>query len=555
MDSLTLQALLERAGSLYADRTALAFPDGLSYTFKEFLRTAGFVSDMLSKSGIKAGDKVAVLGDNSPHWCIAFFGINRCGAVAVPILPDFPAADVDHILTISGACAIFTSASMISKIPDSVINNGKCSVFSLADFSRVNAKSQIKKEYKKPDVPASADHKSEMKEDDLASLIFTSGTTGHSKGVMLSGKNLVWNSIVSSEVTSIQPGDCFVSVLPLSHTYEFTIGLLIPMYTGAAVYYLAGIPAPSILLPVLKAVRPQFMLSVPLLIEKIYRSAIKPKLTKSPVSKALYNISFFRKILNRVAGKKLMETFGGRIRFFGIGGAPLDPEVEQFLIEAKFPYAVGYGLTETSPLIAGCDAFETKLRAIGPVVRDLEVKLDYSDTSRADGEILVKGPSVMMGYFNDPEATAKVLSDDGWFRTGDLGEYDKDGYLFIKGRAKTMILGPSGENIYPETIEAIINSADFVEESLVVAREGHKLVALVQLNYERLKAQLHSAADGVSNLQEKAKEILANLHTEVNKKLSGFSRLSTVVEQIEPFVKTPTKKIKRYLYEKIQSLG
>jgi long-chain acyl-CoA synthetase len=266
----------------------------------------------------------------------------------------------------------------------------------------------------------------------------------------------------------------------------------------------------------------------------------------------LYGIPLFRKLLNKVAGKKLMETFGGRIRFFGIGGAPIDPEVEKFLIEAHFPYAVGYGLTETSPLIAGSDAFKTKYRAIGPVVRDLEVKLDYSDTTRSDGEILVKGPSVMLGYYNDPEATARVLSDDGWFRTGDLGTYDKDGYLFIKGRAKTMILGPSGENIYPETIEAIINSTEFVEESLVVAREGNKLIALVQLNYERLKTQFHSVADGVSDLKDKAGEILAGLQKEVNKKLAVFSKITRFVEQEEPFVKTPTKKIKRYLYEKSQ---
>jgi long-chain acyl-CoA synthetase len=384
------------------------------------------------------------------------------------------------------------------------------------------------------------------KEDDLAVIIYTSGTTGHSKGVMLTHKNIIWDVLASEHIPPMIAGDRLLSILPLAHVYECSLVLVMPMMVGASVSYLRKPPTAAVLLPALAQVRPTVMLVVPLIIEKIYKTKILPQIRKKLVGRLLVGVPFFRKQLHAIAGKKLMEMFGGEMKFFGIGGAALAPEVEQFLREAHFPYSIGYGMTETSPLIAGSMPKEQRYRAIGPVVPGVEVRIDNPDPATKIGEIVVRGPNVMKGYYKDPERTAEVLSGDGWMQTGDLGFFDEDGHLSIHGRLKNVILGSSGENIYPEAIESIINRADYVLESLVY-QEGGSLIARVFMDYEALDRDTVGSGNEAKT-REHIVRMLDDIKQTVNSQVSAFSKLTRVIEQVEPFEKTATQKIKRYLY-------
>ena len=388
----------------------------------------------------------------------------------------------------------------------------------------------------------------EVDEEDLASIIYTSGTTGRSKGVMLTHKNIVFNAMKGMVIQPIDETDRFLSVLPLSHTYENTLGLILPMLAGSCVYYLRKPPTPAVLLPALAEVRPTMMLTVPLIIEKIYFNKILPAFRDKMVLKLLYQIPFFRKKLNEAAGKKLLKTFGGNLKFYGIGGAKLNKSVEKFLIEAKFPYAIGYGLTETAPLLAGANPKKSVFDSTGPKIEGIELIIHNPDKETGEGEIWAKGPNVMKGYYKEPEMTKEVLTPDGWFKTGDLGALDSNNNLYIKGRLKNMIVGASGENIYPEEIESVINNFRFVVESLVIQQKG-KLVAYVHLNMEELEKKYHHLKEDMSRqFEEKKKELLAELKEYVNSKVNKFSQINKVVNQPSPFQKTATLKIKRFLY-------
>jgi len=365
---------------------------------------------------------------------------------------------------------------------------------------------------------------------------------------MLTHKNLAFTAINSGKIHPMDSTDRLVSVLPLSHTYENTIGLILPLSMGAAIYYLRKPPVPSVLLPALEKVKPTVMLTVPLIMEKIYKGKVLVQLNNKFLTRNLYKMPVFRKVLNRVAGKKLYKTFGNSLKFFGVGGAKLDPEVERFMIEGKFPYAVGYGLTETSPLLAGFDSFKGKHQSTGPAMEGVTLKINNPDPVTGQGEIWAKGDNVMKGYYKEPELTREVLTDDGWFKTGDLGCIDKQGYLFIKGRLKNMIVLAGGENIYPEEIEAIINRFKFVLESLVVQQKG-KLVAMVHFNMDELENRYKEMKENAQNfLDNKVEELKQELHHYVNSQVNKFSRVQVIVVQPEPFEKTATKKIKRFLY-------
>ncbi|MEN8304182.1 MAG: AMP-binding protein, partial [Campylobacterota bacterium] len=385
-------------------------------------------------------------------------------------------------------------------------------------------------------------------EDDIASLLYTSGTTGHSKGVMLSHKNLVTNAMSAHIQLDISEDDTFLSILPLAHTLECTVGLAIPILHGSCVYYIDKTPTPSVLLKSFGIVRPTMMLSVPLIIEKIYKNKVLPKFTGSLIMKTLYGIPFFRKKLNVIAGKKLIETFGGRLKFFGIGGAPLSPFVEKFLIEAKFPYIVGYGLTETAPLLSGSvSGGRIKAGSAGIPTAGVELAIKDKNPETGIGEIIAKSPSVMLGYYKDEQQSAEVM-EDGWFLTGDLGYIDEDGFLFISGRSKNVIIGPAGENIYPEQIESVINQNEAVMDSLMM-EQGGKLVARVHLDYELIDKMFEAENAPEAEVRQKIADFLEEMRVDVNSQISSFSRMVRFIEQIEPFVKTPTKKIKRYLYK------
>ncbi len=544
LDRMTLEAFLRSASKRYGDQAALALIDSEPLTYSEVEKMTERTAENLLAAGMGKGSKVAILGENMPNWVVSYFAIALSGAAAVPVLPDFKDTEIENIIKHAGCALIFVSEKLYPKV-SKLCTEGLTSVMmETLEFPQ----------------PVVSGHTINLKdvehnEDDVASIIYTSGTTGNSKGVMLTHKNILSNAITSSAIPEMFEQERFVSILPLSHSYECTIGMLVPFSVGAAIYYLGRPPVPNVLLPALKKIKPGVMLSVPLLIEKIYRQKIYKTFTEKKITAKLYAIPFFRRILNRIAGIKLKKLFGGRIYFFGVGGAPLAPDVEKFLREAHFPYAIGYGLTETSPLIAGDNAVCTRYRSTGRLLAGVEVKLDKSAGEGDSGEILVKGPNVMKGYYRDEKLTSEVFTEDGWFRTGDLGSFGEDGYLYIKGRIKNMILGPSGENIYPESIESVINSCAFVEDSVVVEDKG-MLVALVQLNYEDLKNKFEDlkedAAESGRQLQDYFSHHLAEIKKSVNAQLNNFSKIGLMLEQKNPFEKTPTKKIKRYLYQNLK---
>ena len=377
--------------------------------------------------------------------------------------------------------------------------------------------------------------------DDIATIIYTSGTTGNAKGVVLSHRNLT--SCVAS-CFHAQPRnekDRWLSILPMSHTLELTLGVLYPMYVGACVYYMSKPPVPALLLKAIQAVKPTTMLSVPLIIEKIYRSSIVPTIKKSRVLSWMN--THMNLLMCKIIGLKLKKTFGGHLSFFGIGGAKLDTEVETFLLRAGFPYAVGYGLTETSPLLSFTVGKTRTPGSIGYTVKNVELRLDNINPETGEGEIVAKGPNVMLGYYKDPERTRKAFTADGWFRTNDLACIDEKGRYYIKGRLSNMILGSSGENIYPEEIEQVINGIDDVDESIIVPRDG-KLVALVTFNENVIDWNQEDEDEFFRKIEEYKARILGI----VNKNVNRTSKVSAVQILREPFEKTATRKIRRFKY-------
>jgi putative long-chain-fatty-acid--coA ligase len=553
LGTYTFQALLENSIKRFGERPALSFVSGSPISYNEANKQIEQLQQVLYRLGINHGDKVAIYSHSVPHWGIAYFAIVTMGAIAVPLLPDFTDKEVKSCLEHSETTMIIASEKLMSRIPETV-----SVLIDIQDFS-VKKGTEIRDGTPPPYT---------CKEDDTASVIYTSGTTGRSKGVELSHKNLVWNAIAGQSCQRINEYDRALSILPLSHVYEFTIGFLMFFLNGACVYYLEGIPSPRILLPALLKVRPTMILSVPIVMEKIYRNKILPALTSSPFRAWLYHTKLGKKILNRLAGKQLKKTFGGNLKFFGLGGSKTDTVVEKFLRDAKFPYAIGYGLTETSPLIADSPAYQSIPGWIGYAVPGVEVKIDNPNPTTGIGELLVKGPNVMKGYYRDPELTKNAFTEDGWFKTGDLFMMDKKGHLAIKGRSKNMILGSSGENIYPEDIEFVINQHPLVTESLVVEGEKSSLVAYVHLDEEKLAAEIQktqnqnnessaiqnlqsAVADAVSGFADamtyKRAEILNEIKFFVNSNVNKMSRIDKI-EQVDAFEKTASQKIKRYLY-------
>ena len=539
----TLKEMLERSAANFSENKVVSFVGEEALSYQKFNELVTQVRNSLIEKGIKKDDKVALLSQNMPNWGVTYFAIVTMGAVVVPILPDFHKDEIENVLAHSESQLLFVSQDQWSKIENSDIKINQ--VVSIHDFSIINQKDE--QFLSENTTPLKTD---EVLPDDLASIIYTSGTTGKSKGVMLTHFNLVSSAYASKKVQDIQPTDRFLSILPLSHTYENTLGLILPILAGAHIHYLRKAPAASVLMPALKEVKPTIMLSVPLIVEKIYKMKIVPTFNKKPITRALYKTTPGRKLLNRVAGKKLYETFGGNLVFFGIGGAKLDRDTEIFLREGKFPYAIGYGLTETSPLLAG-GKFVTglKLQATGPAVDQVTLKIHNPDPKTGEGEVWAKGPNVMKGYYKEPELTAEVLTEDGWFKTGDLGHIDKSGSLSLRGRIKNMIVGPSGENIYPEEIEAEINKQGFVLESVVVQAKG-KLVALVHLNKDELEEKYAHLKTQAHEFETKVKELLKDIKNQVNARVNRFSQIQIIKNQPEPFIKTATKKIKRFIYAK-----
>lgn len=554
----TLQNVLKTSAQKFANKIAFTAIDRGSYSYSEFAEKVGSISEFLSQNGIIKGDRVAILAENSPNWAVSYFAITTMGAIAVPIMTEFHESEVHHCLRHSESKAIFISAKLYDKI-DEVDFEHLSTIILIDDFSIIPIKTKKdflkeviatgKKEFAK--IKAAAMKfagliNEEIEEDDLAAILYTSGTTGHSKGVMLTNRNIVYDAYATTVLVDIKEDDRMLSILPLFHTMESTLGMVTPLMVGATVSYLDKPPTAAALLPALKKVKPTVMLSVPLVIEKIYHGKVLAEINKKTLVRSLYKVPLLRKKINQAAGKKLMDTFGGCLRMFCIGGAALARDVELFLREAKFPYAIGYGLTETSPLVTGTPPQTAKLGAAGKTLIGMKVKISNPDFETGEGEVLIKGPNVMKGYYKDPEKTKAVFTDDGWFISGDLGLI-KDDYLYLKGRLKNVIIGPNGKNIYPEEIESVINETEFVLESLVVEKEK-KLVGRIHFNEELLAEKYNFQKLSEPEARKKKSELLDELLKSVNERLSTFSRLNSTIEQPEPFEKTPTKKIKRYLY-------
>ena len=553
-DKLSFSSIIPDVVSKYSNNKALGFVDEELMTYAEMGKRIDAVKAFLEALEIKKGDKVAIYSQNMPNWGIVYFAMQCMGIVSVPILPDFNSHELENVLQHSETKAIFVSESLEYKLSE--IKKDLLKVIIRIDNLEV-----LKGEKQNIvfDEKAKCNSSYISNEDDLAILLYTSGTTGDSKGVMLSQKNIIINAFQADGIQEILEHDRFLSVLPLSHTYENTLGLILPVLKGANITYLRKPPTASVLVPAMKKVKPHLMLTVPMIIEKVYRNSILPQIQKKAFTRILHNNKLTRKLVYRLAGKKLYKTFGGSLKFFGIGGAKLDSVVEQFLRDAKFPYAIGYGLTETSPLLAGSNPSQTKHQAIGPKVIDCELKINDPNPATGEGEIWARGPNVMLGYYKNEAKTREVLTDDGWFKTGDLGIFDNKGWLSHKGRLKNLIVGANGENIYPEEIESIINNFRHVVESIVLEKKG-KLVALVHFNREELEQKFHEMKAELTNkVDEKLEkftqkvddaidDLAAELQQHINTKVNKFSRIQLLVVHTDPFQKTATKKIKRYLY-------
>ena len=530
----TIAKLYDYATTVYTKKQYTQWFDTKEggYTYGSFKAKCDGLSKTLTQYGIGAGDKVAILSQSTPNWSVAFFSITAFGRIAIPILPDSSENEVTNIINHSESKVIFVSQRLRGKISQEIIDK-MVLVIDLDTFEMIKADEDKFTCDGKPSVPTP---------DEIATIIYTSGTTGSAKGVVLSHRNLASNVITCYHACKRTDKDRWLSILPMAHTLEMTLGMLYPMYCGASVYYLQKPPVPSLLMKALQIVKPTTMLTVPMIIEKVYKNSILPTIKKSRT------LTWMNENMNclmcRIIGMKLKKTFGGHVSFYGIGGAKLDPEVEAFLLKAKFPYAIGYGLTETSPLLGYAMHGWRAVGSLGYPVYNVQLKLHDINPETGEGEIVAKGPNVMLGYYKDPKRTKSVFTEDGWFRTSDIAVQDEKGRFYIKGRNSNMILGPSGENIYPEEIENVINNIEGVSESIVVERDG-KLVALVQPTENFIDWD----KDSEDKIYEKLDKWKASLLKFTNKNVSKASQVNSVEVMKEPFEKTATQKIRRFKYK------
>lgn len=529
----TLAKLYDYSTTLYEkNKMSEMLGADMGYTYGSFRKKCDEISARLSRYGIGAGDRVAILSQNMPNWTVAMFSLVPFGRISVPILPDSSPTEITNILNHSECKAIFVSQRLLPKLSQECIDK-MVLVIDIEKFEII----------KRDDSSYTCNGRViSPLPDDLATIIYTSGTTGSAKGVMLSHRNLITNVKISYHAHKCTEKDKWLSILPMPHTYELSIGVLYPIFVGACVYYIQKPPTPSVLLPAIKTVKPTIMLSVPLVIEKIYKNSVVPTIAHSRI------LSWMKekmpKLLYWFIGMKLKATFGGRLKFFGIGGAKLDETVESFLKMAKFPYAIGYGMTECAPLICTANTKQTKVGSTGGAAWNVTVRLNDVN-AKGEGEIQVKGDNVMLGYYKDPARTRTMFTDDGWLRTNDLAIRDEKGRYYIKGRLNNMIIGPSGENIYPEEIEKVINDMDEVNESIVMERDG-RLVALVQFN-DNIIDWDQEGEDKFFEKLEARKQAVLNY---VNRHVSKSSKVNSVEVVKEPFEKTATMKIRRFKYKK-----
>ena len=521
-----------------------------SFTYQQIAEEIAKLHILYKHCQIRRGDKIAIVGRNTPRWCIAFMSAITYGAIVVPILQDFNANDIHHIVSHSDSVLLFVGDLIWENLEVDKLNNLRATI-SLRDYScldqrdgeciskclsemNINFKNKYPNGFNRENIKYA-----ELSNDKVVLINYTSGTTGFSKGVMLTGNNLAGNTMFGIHSKLHYPGSKCLSFLPLAHAYGCAFDILVPLAVGTHITMLGKIPSPKILLKALEEVKPNLIICVPLILEKIYRKQILPMLNKRALKWAV-NIPLLDSQIYAQIRKKLVDAFGGRFEQVIIGGAPLNKEVEAFLYKIKFPFTVGYGMTECGPLISYTHYTEFIPTSAGRILDGyMQVRIDSEDPYNIPGEICVKGENVMKGYYKNQEATDAVLDNDGWLHTGDMGTINKDNTIFIKGRYKTMILGPNGQNIYPEAIEAKLNNMPFILESLVIEKDG-KLIALVYPDYEAVDENGISSKDILIAMEE--------IRKNVNNELAPFENISKIQLYPTEFEKTPKKSIKRYLY-------
>lgn len=529
----------------YWDLPAFTDYPGEAISYAEVGKRILWLHSLYQAAGIKKGSKIALIGKNCSNWALIWVGTIAYGATIVPILANFSEEDTQHIVNHSEAEILFISKDKFDTIDRDTLHNIR-QVFALEDFSLLanGDKGGFKGIPSYQDSPQFHKVKKEEFElkdvcdnEDIASIIYTSGTTGLSKGVMLPHRSLLANLIVAEENLLFNVGVNVFAFLPLAHAYACSFDLLYPFTRGNHLNFLDRIPAPKILLAAMKDLNPEVVLTVPLLIEKIYRKQLQPILAK-PSMKVLTKIPGAKQLIYKKMHDQLMIAFGGRIRELITGGAPMNAEVESFMKKIKFPFTIGYGMTECGPLISYSNWQIHRFESSGKRVKFMEIKIDSKDPEKIPGEVLVRGEQLFKGYFKYDEATKESIKD-GWFHTGDIGTMDKDGFVYLRGRSKNVIIGPSGENIYPELVEQKLNNMPYVGESLVLEKDG-QLHAIVYPDYEAL--------DGEHIPPTRLPELMEETRKELNSRLADFSRIAKIRIASEPFQKTPTQKIKRYLY-------
>ena len=523
-----------------------------TYTYQQVAEEVAKMHILFENLNIKKNDKIALVGRNTPTWAIAFVSVVTYGAVIVPILQDFHPNDIHHIVNHSDSVLFFLSDNVWDTIEEEKIHDLR-GIFSLTDFRCLHQKDgeTIQKTVKnlsnlfaekypngftREDVVYADKDNSE-----LAAINYTSGTTGFSKGVMLTGENFAGNIVFGLTTKLVERAQRILTSLPLAHAYGCTLDFLIQMCVGAHITFLNKTPSPKILLKAFEDVKPRVVFTVPLVIEKVYKKQILPMLSKTSTQMAMKVPGLSDKIEKEICSR-LINAFGGEVIEVVIGGAALSKETEDFLKRIKFPYCVGYGMTECAPLISysGCDTFVPY--SVGKVLPDMEVKILSDDQFNKPGELLARGPNVMIGYYKNPEATAAALDEDGWLHTGDMAVVDENNNVFIKGRCKTMLLGPSGQNIYPEEIESKLCNMPFVGECIVIERDA-KLVALVHPDFDAMDESKINKEDVESIMEENRKK--------VNTMVASYECITKIVLYPNEFEKTAKKSIKRYLYENI----
>ena len=521
----------------YWDEPALTDYNGTdSFTFKEVAEEVARLRNYFQAMGIRQGDKIALCGRNCAKWAISYLAIASYGAVIVSVLHEFSGEDIETLINHSDARMLIVGPYVWKNMHAEHMPNLE-SIVSLTDFSIIATKrEQVTLEEKRPYVPQNNHIFTVRDLDDLLLINYTSGSTGSPKGVMLSYRSV--SSNIDTGLQFLPPGgrQTVVSMLPLAHMYGQLAEFLYPLADGCHIHFLTKSPTPTLLMKAFADVKPYIIVTVPLVIEKICKRAVMPALEKPAVQKLL-KYPVIRKFVLNTIHKKLMKAFGGQLKYFIVGGAAINPEVEKLLLEVKFPLIVGYGMTECGPLIGGCYVHEFVPRSGGHILPRNEIRIESKDPYHEVGEILVRGEHVMLGYYKNDAATRATFTDDGWMRTGDLGLIDEKQNIFIKGRNKTMILGASGQNIYPEEIEGKLNDMEGVVESVVVEREG-KLIALVFPDYE-----------GELRFRQTLPELMKENLQKLNERLPKYAQIFNIELKENEFEKTPKRSIKRFLYK------